>query len=178
MARSGEDVIHSIIVNVHTHNGGTRGTDGDVYLIFAGREFNLNLVGIRDRRPGARDRYRLGGEPSTDSGSNVENPDLNNPGGLRIHLAWDHPVGLRFAPQPGLDPPDHWDLVNCWMSIFTNTGYEDFAYLDGYLSNLTLGSETGLTVYLEREIQSEDKAPLKHKQEIEYQMAEAPRSST
>jgi hypothetical protein len=170
MARSGLDRIFRILVHVRTFDHPDAGTDGAVYLICAGREFNLNLAGEVDRRPGRTDHYRLGNvpEPSPDS-PNVENPWWNNPRGIVIQKFWDHPVGLRFAPQPGMDPPDRWLLQHCWMSVFTVDGYEDAAYLGGEVLDPpdVLGYEAGLTIWLEKEVQAEDKAPLQHRQEAE-----------
>jgi hypothetical protein len=160
------DAVDWIDVTLVTADVEKADTNGDVYLTLGGREFNLKRPDLDDRKRGASDRYLLGGFGG--KFTNVEHKDQNNPRDLPIILVWDHPVGLRFQPVANQNPPDAWKLADCWVSIHTVRGFEEFVWMDSGLANLWLGGHSGLTVGLELEIQDEDKAKPKHKR-AEYE---------
>jgi hypothetical protein len=156
-AKYGEDTIDRIEVSLHTSTD-SPDTRGEVYLVIGGREFNIKRPDINDRKPGAIDQYVLG------RGANIENKAENDPRVLPIGLVWDSPVGLRFEPVPGQTPPDVWCLNDASLSVFTEGGYEDYAWLPAGLQPLWLGWHFGLAVHhLNYEIQDEDKTPLQNK---------------
>jgi hypothetical protein len=169
----GDDAIERVEVWLDTNNVTGAGTDGEVYLVLGGREFNIKRGGgYNDRQQGATDYYVLG------QGANIEHKKENNPTGIPIQLVWDNEFGLRFEPQAGLNPPDAWNLASVGVAIHTIKGYEDWGYLDGALTGpgapgpdpgtgLWLGWHYGLIAGLELEVQEEDKSPLQRKQEYQ-----------
>jgi hypothetical protein len=168
----GDDAIERVEVWLTTGNVTGAETDGEVYLVLGGREFNIKRGDINDRQKGATDHYILG------QGANIQHKKENNPTGIPIHLVWDNELGLRFEPQAGLTPPDAWNLGVVAVSIQTIKGYEDWGYLDSALTGpgapgpavgtgLWLGWHYGLIAGLDIEVQEEDKSPLQRKQEYQ-----------
>ena len=154
----GEDLIDRIEVTLTTANDDGSGTDGEVYLICAGREFNVKRAGYNDREPGQADQYVLG------NGANIEHKGENNPQWMPIYMVWNNPIGLRFEPVAGANPPDTWQMSDAYLSVFTEGGYEDFATVEVSLAPSWLGQHFWLVVAaFNLEIQDEDKTPLKTK---------------
>ena len=154
----GEDLIDRIEVTLTTGSEDDAGTDGQVYLIIAGREFNLNRRNHNDREVAATDTYVLG------RGANIEHAAMNSPQGMPIRMVWNNPIGLRFEPVATPNPPDRWMMSDAYLSVFTEGGYEDTATVDVSLAPSWLGFHFGLVVGgFNLEIQDEDKAPLKTK---------------
>jgi hypothetical protein len=147
-ANFSQDPIDRVVVGLGTTEDPGADTDGEVYLLLAGREFNLKRPDINDRERGANDDYVLG------RGANIENKAKNNPRDVPIFLVWGHPVGLRFEPVNALD---EWNIADCGVQVFTQGGFEDFYYLDAGTGDLWLGRNSGLVLYFEEFIQGEDK---------------------
>jgi hypothetical protein len=116
----GDGTVKRVEVWLSTGDVAGAGTDGQVYLVLGGREFNLKRSDINDRQQGATDHYILG------QGANIEHKKENNPTGIPMHLVWDNELGLRFEPVAGLNPPDAWNLGLAEVSIQTVNGYEDW----------------------------------------------------
>lgn len=158
----GEDFIDHVDVYLSTgtdvlSGSDDAGTDGEVYLLLGGREFNIKRADINDRLPGATDVYRLG------SGATIQNPIQNNPRGMPISLFWDNPIGVRFQPEQG-KPGDTWQCEDVYLSIHTDGGFEDVATTPAILNNTWLGWQFGFTLQgLILEVMDEDKSPLKNK---------------
>jgi hypothetical protein len=154
----GEDPIDRIEVTLVTGTDDGADTNGEVYVTVAGREFNVKRRNYDDRKAGAVDQYVLG------HGTNIEHPAENDPRGMPIYMVWDNPIGLRFEPQASVNPPDTWQLNDAYLSVFTEGGYEDFCSLEASLAPRWLGFHFGLVLHgFAREIQDEDKTPLKTK---------------
>jgi len=77
---------------VRTGNSSGSGTDANVYLGIAGREFALSSAEINNFEAGSQYTYVLG------AASNVEAPDYNNPVNPQLYTEWltQHPVYLRM----------------------------------------------------------------------------------
>lgn len=154
----GDDPIDRIDVTLVTGTDDGADTNGEVYVTVAGREFNVKRRNYDDRQAGAVDQYRLG------NGANIEHPAQNDPRGMPIFMVWDNPIGLRFEPQAGANPPDTWQVSDAYLSVFTEGGYEEFAGLVAPLMGSWLGFHTGLVLHgFAVESQDEDKTPLKTK---------------
>ncbi len=101
--------ITSIHVTIQTSGASGAGTDGDVYLGFAGREFSLDTT-ADDFEAGSSRTYRLG------DGANVQNAAVNDPRTpqLAVENADRFPVWVRFAPQ---GREDNWILGRASVTV-------------------------------------------------------------
>ena len=115
-------------------------TNGEVYLVAGGREFNVKRSDIDDRRRGARDVYRLGSE-----GSNIENRAGNNPTGMLTEELYRNQLGLRYAPVP-LD--DAWNLASAKLEVTSDDGFVDEFALDPFHEGMWLGFQTTMVAAL------------------------------
>jgi len=144
------DQVDQVEVYLVTGAESDAGTDGEVYLLLGGREFNIKRADINDRQPRAQDRYVLG------QGATIEHKDRNDPRQTEIFMVWDHDIGLRFEPQADTITPDAWHLREAWLYIRAG-GFEDFAWLS---PGQWLGWHYGLTTtQFQLQIQDEDKTP-------------------
>jgi hypothetical protein len=97
-----EDPIDRVDVTLVTASDPGSGSDGEVYLLLGGREFNLKRADINDREAGAVDRYLLG------RGANIEHKAENDPGSCPSAWSGTAPSGCalsrwrpRTHPMPG-----------------------------------------------------------------------------
>jgi hypothetical protein len=135
--------ITSLLVNVQTHASAGAGTDGDVYVGFAGREFWLD-TNADDFEAGSSRTYRLG------DGSNVRNPDDNDPRdpALQVEMADRFPVWVRFTPR---SRTDNWVLARATITLNDRLfPMWDTAEWLAIRSGLTLGERSGLVAFLLR----------------------------
>jgi hypothetical protein len=119
------DPIDQVEVKVFTGSESDAGTDGEVYLLLCGREFCIKRADINDRQPGKLDTYVLG------RGANIENKARNDPQETPVYMAWNNPIGVRFAPKTDTPTTDAWHLAEMYLYIRTAGGFEDFALLEG-----------------------------------------------
>jgi hypothetical protein len=101
--------IESIQISINTGKESGGGTDGDIYLGVAGREFHLD-TSADDFERGSSHEYVLG------SGSDVVNPAVNDPRkqSLQLEDVDSFPVYVRFE---GNDDGDNWNLARAEMSF-------------------------------------------------------------
>ncbi len=104
--------ISSIKVNLETGDKSGAGTDGDVYLGFAAREFFLQTSGD-DYERGSSISYVFG------EGANVLNAESNDPRTMRVQVEAvnDFPVYIRFAPEKR---DDRWLLQRAVVTVNDN----------------------------------------------------------
>jgi hypothetical protein len=143
--------ITGILCQVLTGNVSGAGTDGNVYLGVAGREFRLDSSKDDFERKSWRE-YIMGAgplEPNLPAPQiRVTNPDKNDPR-KGFPLDTDNlnraPVYIRFEPE---NSDDNWNLKFAAALV-----YADGKFFAGYLvpqvfDNLWLGTGSGKVVYL------------------------------
>lgn len=137
----GMTALTSLQLNLQTGDLSGAGTDGDVYLGFAGREFSIDTSADDFERNGAR-TYRFG------DGSNILNAAVNDPRepALELEKVARFPVYVRFQPQ---SRTDNWLLARATVTV--NGGLfpmwdtaEHFSQRVG----LWLGVRSGLVAHL------------------------------
>ena len=133
--------IRRIDLRLYTANRSKAGTDGEVYLGMAGREFNIDSTG-NDFERGSDRIYTLG------VGANIKRPDNNDPRKpqLKTEDLAKYPVYLRFEPK-GSGP--NWNLE--WLSATVNPGPSQIKYENPPLRgspDIWLGDNYGKIVYL------------------------------
>jgi hypothetical protein len=136
-----EVVVTQIRVTLVTGDVPDAQTNGEVYLVVGGREFNIKRPDIDDRQRAATDVYRLG------QGANIDNARMNDPRKLVTkRLLERYPVGLRFEPVPNRPPapPDAWNLASATMAITSSDEWRDEFVLDDAHKDVWLGFHTGL----------------------------------
>ncbi len=128
--------IQSISVTVET---GDDGTDDDVYLGIAGREFKLD-TSDNNFQSNTTETFTLGG-----TSANVENASLNDPTSPQLDLLGldTYPIYLR------LEGSDGWDLSSVTASVTylvdpDSNPTTETVNLEGTLSDLQLSPEAGL----------------------------------
>lgn len=120
------------------------GTDGNVYLGIAGREFNCDSS-ANDFESGNDTHYIFG------ANANVANPTLNDPRNPALNVSdLDRtPVYIRFAP-PTSDLTDHWLLERADVTVTGSNGSKvQYSILAGG-NRLWLSADSGLTVHLKK----------------------------
>jgi hypothetical protein len=135
--------IRSIHVHVNTGNLSGAGTDGDVYLGIAGREFYVDSTADDFERGSAR-TYIFG------EGANVINPPPNDPREHVLHIeSVDRfPVYLRFQPR---SRSDNWHIQRAQVS-FNDAFFPrwDSAAIVPIRSGIWLGVRSGLVLHIPR----------------------------
>lgn len=135
--------ISSIRVNVQTRSISGGGTDGDVYLGFAGREFYLD-TSADDFEAGSTRSYVLG------QGSNVLHGSSNDPRTPQLQDSQvdRFPVYLRFVPR---GREDNWSLQRAVVTYNERLfPMWDSAEVVATNVGLWLGVHAGLVVHLPR----------------------------
>jgi PLAT/LH2 domain len=133
--------ISAIDVRVATSAGSGAGTDGEVYVGVAGREFYIDRSGQDDFEAGSDTTYHLGDSSMT---NRAQNSPTNPP--LDTADLFKFPVYLRFEPE-GSDPEWHLEGVR----VTVNPGATEIKY--GALvggPDIWLGQKSGKFCYLER----------------------------
>jgi hypothetical protein len=137
-------VIHKITVDVVTGGDDDAGTDGDVYLGMAGREFWMNVENQDDFEAGDHACYIFGED------SNVAHADRNDPRKDRpVHDADvdRFPVYVRMVPH---GRHDDWELAEVRVSVYSEAGVRHYGALLEPGQKLWLGRTSGLYCYLDR----------------------------
>jgi hypothetical protein len=131
--------ITRIDVRLATSNRSGAGTDGDVYIGVAGREFNLDTAA--DDFEGGSDRTYILGE-----GANVRNASRNDPRSPQLDTANvdRFPVYLRFEPR-GEGP--NWNLERLDITVNPGPNQIQRRALVGS-PHLWLGQDYGKFIYL------------------------------
>lgn len=133
--------LTSLQLTLQTGDLSGAGTDGDVYLGFAGREFSIDTSADDFERNSAR-TYRFG------EGATVLNASVNDPRepAFEVENAARFPTYVRFQPQ---SRTDNWLLARATVTV--NGGLfpmwdtaEHFSQRRG----LWLGVRSGLVVHL------------------------------
>ncbi|MCU1537559.1 MAG: sle [Humibacillus sp.] len=133
--------IECIRVNIETRRVSGGGTDGDVYLGFAGREFSLD-TSADDFESGSAREYVLGVDAT------VKHADTNDP--QVPQLGTDHvesfPVYIRFAPT---GREDNWALQRATVT-YNNLLFPmwDTAEHLSPKTGIWLGTHSGLVAHL------------------------------
>ena len=133
--------ISRIDVRLKTGSSGGAGTDGDVYIGVAGREFHIDSA-YNDFERNSDRTYTLG------RGANVKNAAFNNPRDPQLDTAdlSIFPEYLRFEPR-GSGP--NWNLE--YVRITVNPGPSQISYRSLLGSpDLWLGQKYGKIVYLKK----------------------------
>ena len=135
--------IRRIDLRLYTSNKSGAGTDGDVFLGIAGREFSIDSRS-NDFERGADRTYTLG------VGPNILNAPRNNPRSpqLKTEDLEEYPVYIRFEPKGS--GPD-WSLE--WVSVTVNPGPNQIRYQNPPLRgspDIWLGQNYGKMIYLKR----------------------------
>jgi hypothetical protein len=128
------------------------GSDGDLYLGFAGREFFVDSDANDFGRSSVRN-YAFGGFDSNSFHpayplTPVRLGEFNDPRIPVIDTSAidEHPVYLRFK---GVTPDDNIQLAGAWLYMQFDTGWGDRGFMLP-LPNLWLGTRRGEMVYLKR----------------------------
>lgn len=133
--------IQTIKVNVQTARDSGAGTDGDVYIGFAGREFHVDTT-ADDFEAGSSRTYVLG------KGSNVVDPSVNDPRDprLRTGLVDGFPVYVRFHPR---SRTDNWKLQRAAITFGDDLAPRwDTAEIVSISQGIWLGTRSGLVAHL------------------------------
>ena len=134
--------IKILSLRLVTGNRENAGTDGDVFLGVAGREFNVDSQGDVNDFERNSDRTYVFGE-----GSNVLRPQENDP-----RTPWQtdtndlrfSPTYIRFEPGQGGD----WNLERVQLTVIdVSNNSVQFDRLEGN-ANLWLGESRGKALYL------------------------------
>ena len=139
------------------HDGA--GTDGDVYLGLAGREFYVDSFG-NDFEWGRGHTYQFGvsvaeGEVAGDG--RLTYPQWNNPRNPPLD-EWDvvkNPIYLRFVPRStpyGPDRNDNWDLKVATLTIQGDFEVAGFFPVWHAIAPISLGIRRGLQVAFRPEL--------------------------
>jgi hypothetical protein len=137
--------INTIKVNIETGDLSGAGTDGDVYVGVAGREFFLDTT-RDDFERGSSRQYVLG------SGSNVNNAGVNDPRkqNLLVEAVDFFPVYIRFQPE---SRGDNWQLQRAVLTLnedfFPQWDSAGIVFADP-AQGIVLGVRAGLVVHLPR----------------------------
>lgn len=133
--------IQKIRVNIQTATDSGAGTDGDVYVGFAGREWHVD-TSADDFEAGSSRTYVLG------AGSNVLNAAVNDPRdpSVSFPLLESFPAYIRFNPR---SRDDNWKLQRAVVTLEDQLfpmwdSSENIPQTQG----IWLGIRSGLTVYL------------------------------
>lgn len=133
--------INRIDVRVKTGSAGGAGTDGEIYIGVAGREFHIDSAYDDYERSSDR-TYVLG------TGANIKRAAYNNPRNpqLKTEDVGTFPVYLRFEPRG--DGPN-WNLE--YIRVTVNPGPNQINYnsLSGS-PDLWLGQKFGKCLYLKK----------------------------
>jgi len=135
--------LTTIQLVLQTADDSGAGTDGDVFLGLAGREFTIDTTADDFERGDAR-TYRLG------DGANVRNAAVNDPRSpaLQVESIDRFPAYVRFQPQ---NRSDNWHLTRA--SVTVNGGLFPMWDTAEHLSprvGLWLGVRSGLVAHLLR----------------------------
>lgn len=135
--------IRRIDLRLYTSKKSGAGTDGDVFLGIAGREFSIDSSS-NDFEQGKDRTYTLGVAP------NILHASRNNPRSpqLKTEDLAEYPVYIRFEPK-GSGP--NWSLE--WVSVTVNPGASEIKYQNPPLRgspDIWLGQNYGKMVYLKR----------------------------
>lgn len=133
--------IRRIDVRLKTGTAGGAGTDGDVYIGVAGREFYIDTA-YDDFERGSDRTYTLG------TGANIKYAQYNNPRNPQLDTAdvATFPVYLRFEP-PG--PGPNWNLEFVEVTVNPGSGQIKYRALKGS-PDLWLGQKYGKFVHLKK----------------------------
>ncbi len=137
--------ITRIDVRVQTGNREDAGTDGDVYLAIAGREFMLDSA-VDDFKKGSNRTYIIG---DSGSGSPINNPQLNNPAqpfALDTDDLEKFPIWIRFEP---IGDSPAWNLEFVSATVNPGPRQVQFQALAGS-NNLWLQQNAGKFCFLKR----------------------------
>lgn len=129
---------------VRTGDRSGAGTDGDIYLGIAGREFMLDSA-IDDFERNSTRTYVI--SPTAGPGSSINNPATNNPV-TPYQLVTENidrfPAYIRFQPT-GRD--DNWNLESVTVTVNPGPNQRQLQALGGS-NHLWLGVHSGLYCYL------------------------------
>jgi len=138
--------ITRLDVRVITGNRPSAGTDGDIFVAVAGREFCLDSA-VDDFERGADRTYILG--VGAGAGSTINNPAYNDP---RSPFALDtvdldrFPMWIRFEPAGG---SPNWDLEEVTVTVNPGPSQVQYRALGGG-NHLWLGQDFGKYCFLKR----------------------------
>jgi len=134
--------INRIDVLIATATGAGAGTDGDVYIGVAGREFYIDSA-QDDFEQGNSFTYVLG------QGGNVLQPGFNDPRSPQLSTldADKWPVYLRF--EPGGDNPE-WHLEGVIVTVNPGPNQVQYRALKD-APDLWLGQKMGKQVFLKKQ---------------------------
>jgi len=134
-------VIERIDVQLATSTREGAGTDGDVFIGIAGREFYIESE-ANDFEAGSNRTYRLG------DGANILYSGLNDPRAQQLQTGniEQHPVYVRFEPKGA---EDNWNLWS--VAVTVNPGPHQIVYRSsGSTNNMWLGPKAGKFVFLSK----------------------------
>jgi hypothetical protein len=138
--------IERIDVLIQTGDVGGAGTDGDVYLGIAGREFFIDSD-KDDFERGSSRAYRFG-ENSDLTSDEMLNRERNDPRDQRLlsEFVDDYPVYIRFAPE---NRDDQWNLKLAVVALNS----DESVYWTNLVSapdGIWLGTRAGLVLHLQK----------------------------
>ena len=140
--------INKIKVEIVTSNINNAGTNGDVFIAIAGREFKLDST-ANDFEQNSRRTYILGKRAAEEIGTSVNNPELNDPHTPFVLDTADlnrFPTWIRFEP---LGSSPDWNLDFVRATVNPGPGEVTYHILDGK-ANLWLGQNSGKYCFLKR----------------------------